>query len=780
MNKNIIITLINKVREFIVNKKSSADMQVVPKSFAVSLKSVILKEWRWWLSGAILSFVLASVLISGWPSGLVPNVNYPITSINDNGFGVTQRLIEGWAFDNPRSGYPFGSNSFDYPSSDSGDYMVLKLIGSVVGTWYATFNLYILLGFAIVFFFSFCVLRSFGLAIPFAFTAAMIFNFLPFHFQRIPHLFYTWYFVVPIFWYVAFKIYSSRLLNTEIKVTPIKKVFYAVCCIALGSFGIYYAIFGLIMLSVAVVSAVIDKYNPNALKLFLFTSFFIIFGVLLNLFPTLIYWHTNGTNPEVANRGPADAEILGFKFVQLILPTIHHRNASLAKISEKYSSGTPLINENSMASLGFIGSIGLLLAFGLIFFNLSGRPRDNTLGVISLIVLVLFMFGTIGGFGSIFSSLITSSIRGWNRISIFIAFGSMLVFFLILQTELRKRLVGRRFVIFSSSILILLLLIGFYDQTAKVCKVCNQQTEKSFTMDMEFVHSIENSLPAGSAIYQVPYMPFPESSAPYRMKDYELSVGFLDSSLLRWSYMGMKGRTGDLFYRALAKETISKQIDVINKLGFAGIYVDKRGFEDNGIVIVNNLTKILGLPAITRADGEVVFFRIKQENSVNLEGLTDNQIMQKAGFFVNHLGARYIATFAQGIDFTRPDFPNFIKDIQGLSGPEPWGRWSDANLAPSVRIDLREPLPNKFNLVFKVEMFGPNIGKILQVRIGSQKYNFTLQSGLLNYNKLIDLGGEKVFSIEFVPPQPTSPKQLGLSDDTRVLGIGLVHLSFEN
>nr|VFK07994.1 MAG: hypothetical protein BECKLPF1236A_GA0070988_1001214 [Candidatus Kentron sp. LPFa]VFK25766.1 MAG: hypothetical protein BECKLPF1236C_GA0070990_1002510 [Candidatus Kentron sp. LPFa] len=151
----------------------------------------------------------------------------------------------------------------------------------------------------------------------------------------------------------------------------------------------------------------------------------------------------------------------------------------------------------------------------------------------------------------------------------------------------------------------------------------------------------------------------------------------------------MKGREDDLFYRALAQEPIEKQLDVIRQLGFAGIYVDRRGFEDNAEALIGHLTaKLNGPPTLTRGDGEVVFFKLEPTGQVDLGGLNHLEIMRKAGYYADRLGARYPATFTDGIDFTRPDWPEFVRNATGLSHYEPWGRWSNANLAPTVKFDF--------------------------------------------------------------------------------------------
>ena len=160
------------------------------------LLRTFITEWPWWLPGTVLSFFLASILLSGWPMGLVPNLDYPYSYTKDSlSYAWTvQRVIEGWIFDNPRSGYPFGSNFLDYPSSDFGNLLIIKFLGLLSGSYYSATNLYFLLGFPVIFMTSFCVLYAIGLSRTFAWGAALLFTFIPFHFLRIEHLFYTWYF----------------------------------------------------------------------------------------------------------------------------------------------------------------------------------------------------------------------------------------------------------------------------------------------------------------------------------------------------------------------------------------------------------------------------------------------------------------------------------------------------------------------------------------------------------------------------------------------------------
>lgn len=747
-----------------------------------SLAEVFRTEWRWWVLGGLLSFVLASILMTGWPKGVWPDLSFPYIYQGDglSHSWLALRAIEGWIFDNPRSGYPFGSNFLDYPGSDAGNLLVLKALGALTGEYYSALNLFFLLSFSVVFCSAFCVLRALGMWRLLAFSAALLFAFLPFHFQRLGHLFYLWYFVVPIFFYLGFLIFLRQEKQWLKSVGVVKAIFIATGFVLLSSFGVYYALFGVLVLATAAVLYYVKSLCLRSLVLPSLLVVLVVAGVFANVAPNLVNRIVNGPNPEVAVRSPAEAEIYGLKFMQLVLPRLGHRIDDMAGVTSRYSESYPIVNENSTATLGVIGSLGFLSAFLILLAGAIGRKIDSRLALLAALVLVLFMFGTIGGFGALFSAIVSPSIRGWNRISIFIAFGSIAIFFFTLQFVISRFFsIGRSKVVVPLSAL-LVGCVGLYDQTTPSCVPCNEQTKAIFNQDREFVSAIERLLPPGSAIYQLPYLPFPEVAPLHRLHTYDLSVGFLHSRELRWSYAGMKGRQGDLFYRALAQESIGKQVDVILRLGFSGIYIDRRGFEDRADLLIEELTRVLGDgPALKRADGEVVFFKIEPSKQIDLDDMSALNIMKVAGFVVDNLGPRHAATLSEGVDFTRRTWPEFIKNVQGLSGLEPWGRWSDADISRSVRFVFFEPLPTHFTLHLTAQPFGRNGVQEVIIKIGDQSHVVKLRGGDPDIRLPIVLTDGQVDAMEFVPHEPVSPKELGVNADIRRLGIGFVRLRFE-
>ena len=131
----------------------------------------------------------------------------------------------------------------------------------------------------------------------------------------------------------------------------------------------------------------------------------------------------------------------------------------------------------------------------------------------------------------------------------------------------------------------------------------------------------------------------------------------------------------------------------------------------------------------------------------------------------------YPATLAEGIDFTKPGYPTFIASASGMSGYEPWGRWTDSDKAV---FNFKQPLPKQFTLVIQANAFGPNLGEAIKINIGSVQQEFKItEKTQISLNFALQ---ESADTITFLIPKPTSPKDLQSSLDPRKLGLGLIKL----
>lgn len=137
------------------------------------------------------------------------------------------------------------------------------------------------------------------------------------------------------------------------------------------------------------------------------------------------------------------------------------------------------------------------------------------------------------------------------------------------------------------------------------------------------------------------------------------------------------------------------------------------------------------------------------------------------------LQPRYASTLAEGIDFKRPGYPEFVGEVAGISGAEGWGRWTDANLAPNARIRFNQPLPPNFTLNLKVrDFFGINAGKDVVVTAGDKEQKFVLGKDV-DQELQLTFSGVNGDTIVIAAPNSSEPT----GNDGRKMGIGLIALS---
>ncbi len=528
--------------------------------------------------------------------GLLPDLVIPFSYAGDGMAYLwnIQRVIEGtWYFTNDRSGFPFGSNHLDYPTSDTGSYLILKLLGLIFSSSIAAQNLYYLLGFSFAAVAGYLVSRSIGLTRHFSIVVALIYAFTSFHFGRVGHLFFTWYFVAPLFFYVGFRLFSEKLIFTNAQISLKTKLLNAVALLVLASFGIYYAFFGCMVIALCTIMAAAVNRSWRYVNEGLLTIGLTFLGVLLNVLPSLIHLFRNGENREGVNRFASESELYALKITQLLLPRGDHRLDSFFEFASKYNGFFPIVTENISASMGAVGSLGflILVAVSLISPFLHFKTTDLASSnkafsnqarfqVLAALALGLVLMGTMGGFSSLFAMLVSSSIRAWNRVSIFIAFISVLAFAMAIDLLVQKYAKNFFHKIAGIALAITILVLGILDQTAKPCHSCVAMNRDLVKNDIAFIQTIEKSIPKNSAIYQLPYMAYSDNGAVNNLGSYDQARGHLHSENLKWNFGSMRGRAGDWFYRKLALLPVSEQVTVVSAMGFAGIYVDRRGFID--------------------------------------------------------------------------------------------------------------------------------------------------------------------------------------------------------
>ncbi|MGN0666775.1 MAG: DUF4214 domain-containing protein [Huintestinicola sp.] len=519
-----------------------------------------------------------------------------IKSIDENG-------IKGILF-NSRIGAPETSSLIDFPACGTTTFVILWIISlftdSIPGIMYT----FLILSFALDSVSMSLLMRKLQFNRETSFVISSLFAFAPFHFYRyIGHFSLIDYFTVPAAIYLSLCI--LEIINED------KKWKMAAAAILLGlGYGYYYA-FGLIMMAVAYLVRFIVIEDKKQIIKKLWIIGVTLVSVLVSLSPKIIYNLTNGANEVAGKRVFFEQELYGLKIINLLLPVSYSRIGIFRKISDFYlSSGAPLQNENTWASLGLIGSLGFVTLCVALIISFSNKKKCDDrqwklIDFLSLQTLVFVLVGSIGGFGEIFNAIVTPQIRCYNRSSIFLtALSLLMVAVLLNKIEVKKKAV-------SYAVCAGVLAVGCFDQVYILPEGWQNGVIPTQRLYEDYFAEVEASLDEGAMVYQLPYMDFPEVGSLNNLAEYKHFVGYIFTDDLRWSYGGVKGRNEAAKQLNIDEGMSLRFLNGVKNAGFQAVYIDTDGYADGGNEIISFYNS-LGFEPIVSSDGKLYTYDISE------------------------------------------------------------------------------------------------------------------------------------------------------------------------
>jgi phosphoglycerol transferase len=566
-------------------------------------------------TAAVASTAFAAYALELWRANLRVPLYYAYDGLLMLMF-VKDLLGDGWWLTNSHLGAPYGQELYDFPLAAGNLLHVLGIeaLGLALNDPALTLNLYYLLGYPLTALSAYFVLRRLEVTPLVACVVSVVFSTLPYHFGRgADHLFLSAYFTVPIACYLVALAFAGRPLfawpRSARAVVPL--VATVLACVAIGTASTYYAAFAAsLLVAGGVVSAVAHRGAGSLLHAALAAAL-VLAAVAASLSPVFLYRHEYGSNDAVAVRAPEEAELLSLRLSELVLPVRSHRLAPLADLRERYETRTPLPSESNQA-LGFVATIGLVALLVVGVATAAGRRWQSgparMLPALAAATLVAVLISTTGGLSTVVSYVGLTQLRGWNRMSIFIAFFALAAVAILLDAA-RARIPGSaRRAVFAAALLAIPV-PALLDQTNASLVPPHGVFQTAWASDGGFVRSVERTLPPGASVFQLPYVSFPEEPhPPGGAAAYDEVVGYLHSDRLRWSFGAMRGRDGD-WASALADKPPDAVVMAIAASGFSGTEVDTLAYEDAGSSVLRVL-EAHGRPVYS-ANGRLAFVDLR-------------------------------------------------------------------------------------------------------------------------------------------------------------------------
>jgi hypothetical protein len=388
---------------------------------------------------AIFIAVSLWVILEGWHRDIRVPLGFSVDSL----FALSQTkatVDHGWWWFNPSIGAPFGFDARAFPANNNVDQAIVW----VLSRWlppdaFAIMNLawvamVVLSGLSA----TWCM-RKLGATSASAVVAGTLFALSPYALYRnIGHIWMAIY-LVPFPATIALLLVSGRLPDRVAW-----KGFAALLagCVVLGFNYVYYPFFACFLLVVGAMAGFLTYRNRQILLAGGVAVSVITICVLLNLAPSLYAWSRYGKPDQMPDKVAAESEVYGLKIRQLVSPPPRHAFPPFRWWADKeLTANFPLETENRASRLGLVATLGFLWLLGILFVPrcASRLASGDILVGASQLTIAAVLLGTIGGFGSLFSLLISPEIRAYNRIAPFIAFFSFVAVAFAIDVLVRTR-----------------------------------------------------------------------------------------------------------------------------------------------------------------------------------------------------------------------------------------------------------------------------------------------------------------------------------------------------
>ena len=529
-------------------------------------------------------------------------------------------LENGTVFHNANLGLPGGLVMHDFPKLYGLQFLGMRVLGWFSHDYAVVMNVYFLLTFPFATVTMVVATRRRGAPWPCAYLGGLLFAFLAYHFVRGEnHLLLAAYGLVPLVLLVTDWLLDSRpLLLDKNASRPVAVLardgrtwasLAIVVAVALS--GVYYAAFTTVVLVIAAVYAGVRDHSWHKIAAGVVLVGFLTAAVLANGIPSYAYWRQHGRNPQVTNRTIGESETFGLKLSTLVLPATNHRVPAFAKAKEGFNRQSTLVNENDDASLGILGSCGLVLLLVLVAWPRAVAGAWANLRGVGVMAAGIMLVGAVGGVGSLISWAGLPEIRSYNRVSVFLALFALTAVTGVLSLAWRRWVTSRGRAVAATVVLGALTWLALLDQIPARAAPEHAATRARYANDAAFVAHVESSIPAGGMVFELPVVDFPESKIPRAGDSYAMGRPYLHARSSRWSFGAMPGRSDLRWQKDMAARPPEDMVAALKAAGFAGIFVERKccGYEGRSIEVA--LARAAGRDPIANADGDWVFFVLR-------------------------------------------------------------------------------------------------------------------------------------------------------------------------
>lgn len=500
----------------------------------------------------------------------------------------------------PELGAPFDGDWNGYLRQHKMQYWLAGRLVRAVGLFPAA-NLLVPLAAALAAASFYLVGRYFRARPEWAAVGSLAFALSPFFFYRgLSHLTLAFYWPLPIAVLVVTWAFGRRGLAIR---SPRFAAAVAIVLVA-GLHNIYYA--GLLaqFLGLAAVARAWRTKRPAAVVPPLLLLALLLATVLVDN-ANVVLAVSSGSPSTAMDRPYGNLERYALKPIELLLPISHPGLAPWAPLGAVYFRSALYRGEMGSAYLGLAGVLSLLGLAAAATAAYLQRPKRYVPAPFLAVAFVLAV-SVVGGLNAVLGTLGIVWFRATNRYSVWIL--TVVLLWAVLAIS-RSALARRRKRSVTAAAMAAVLVVA--DQVPRTSADAIREVAARVASDAAFARSLEATLPPGAMLFQLPVVDFPEGPRVNRATDYEHFRPYLHSRHLRFSYGSDKGRAADAWQHRAAALEPEALAEALERIGFAGLLVNRKGYEDGARELRERLAASGRVEAWESADGDFLFVRLR-------------------------------------------------------------------------------------------------------------------------------------------------------------------------
>ena len=551
--------------------------------------------------------IIGCILLSYYALDLFVNdLNTPIVYYGCDDFyhkSLAKNMIDnGNIWKNEYLGYPFQAEFYNFPMVSFTYLYICKLLSFYIKDFFLIINVYYILTFVLTSITTLYVMRKMKFADHWAAFAALVYPFCQYHYlHSILHMSAISFYGVPLIVYLCYIIFTRDFRQWSIKhIKTLDAVKYVSVIFLFACTDIFYAFFGCFFLLIVIIYKLCHKNIHNAIAgIVIIIS--VVCMMVINYLPAVMMMSSN-----MNRHSPSSANTYSLPLIGLVSP--YNQNHPFYFITSRVVNAGVSKDETFASYLGLIGVIGFVTMI-LWLFNekLFSDKREIMAKLLSILNISSILLAVPFSLNFLFALFISSSIRTYCRIVIFIILFSLIALTIILENVCRK--IKR---IYQILLVVVLISINLFDSSPRALAY-NHEGEQ-YASDRQFVQSIEEMLEEGAAVYQLPYISFPENYA----NDNRLLKGYLHSDKLKWSGGLVQNTEYVPYLEAISMITdYDNYLSILKYYGYQGVYCDTAILSNDrdGFSIArsfyNYLAENFSEQMIISEKGDLYFFDIR-------------------------------------------------------------------------------------------------------------------------------------------------------------------------